>query len=501
MRWFILLFMLILLSLMTAFGKDYYKILGVKKNATKKDIKKAYRKLALKYHPDKHKEADKDKATKKFEEVANAYEVLMDDEKRRIYDQVGEEGLKQGGGGGAGEGAGQQHQYQQYHSDGAGGGFHFHNSDPFANFFSNMFGGGGGNGGGAQFGHGGGGFSFSQGGFGGAGAHGTNAAEPLFNLKRDGIYPLTNKNFPAKDSKFVWVVLFYNPQAANEDIVGDFVKLGEKLKRSGVKTGAVDCNKYAERCEGVTGESHVTLTAALITKGEKVMLDHDVLLSHRNTLNLKKMYEFIKENTPSSVINIRHAAQLKSLTSSSSAGHTSSSAVSLILWTASFDTSLLMKTLSVTYKGDVAVAEVRGGNKDLAKLFNVDKFPTIMMVCQTSGQWQSMDNVAHEIFTGDYKDNKEISDFVKSFQDKAKCKSLRNKLRKRNKQNKKSAEDYINKIVEAGEKGLKEMTSKKASELKKLAKNVGIAIDTIDNLVEKQDIIDMVLDYWKGKSQ
>ena len=72
-------------------GKDYYKILGITKSATDDEIKKAYRKLALKYHPDKNKAAG---AEDKFKEVAEAYEVLSDKKKRDIFDQYGEEGLK-----------------------------------------------------------------------------------------------------------------------------------------------------------------------------------------------------------------------------------------------------------------------------------------------------------------------------------------------------------------------------------------------------------------------
>jgi len=89
-------------------GKDFYKILGLTKGATDDDIKKAYRKLALKYHPDKNKEAG---AEEKFKEVAEAYEVLSDPKKKEIFDKYGEEGLKAGGGtggGGGGPGVGGQ---------------------------------------------------------------------------------------------------------------------------------------------------------------------------------------------------------------------------------------------------------------------------------------------------------------------------------------------------------------------------------------------------------
>ena len=75
-------------------SKDYYKILGVKKTAKEKDIKKAYKKQAIKWHPDKNLE-NKEEATAKFTEISNAYETLSDPEKRQIYDEQGAEGVEQ----------------------------------------------------------------------------------------------------------------------------------------------------------------------------------------------------------------------------------------------------------------------------------------------------------------------------------------------------------------------------------------------------------------------
>ena len=72
--------------------KDYYKVLGVNKNATPEDIKKAYRQLALKYHPDRNK-GDKE-AEERFKEINEAYAVLSDQEKRRQYDMFGAEGFR-----------------------------------------------------------------------------------------------------------------------------------------------------------------------------------------------------------------------------------------------------------------------------------------------------------------------------------------------------------------------------------------------------------------------
>jgi len=76
-------------------GKDFYSILGVSRSASDDEIKKAYRKLALKYHPDKNKAPE---AQEKFKQVAEAYEVLKDKEKKKIYDTYGEEGLQNGAG-------------------------------------------------------------------------------------------------------------------------------------------------------------------------------------------------------------------------------------------------------------------------------------------------------------------------------------------------------------------------------------------------------------------
>lgn len=79
---------------------DFYNVLGVSKSATPEEIKKAYRKLAVKYHPDKN--PDDATAQDKFKKISEAYETLSDEKKRGIYDQFGEEGLRGGMGGGAG---------------------------------------------------------------------------------------------------------------------------------------------------------------------------------------------------------------------------------------------------------------------------------------------------------------------------------------------------------------------------------------------------------------
>ena len=81
--------------------RDYYEVLGVEKSATAQEIKKAYRKLALKFHPDKN--PDNKEAEDKFKEAAEAYEILSNDEKKAKFDRFGHAGM---GGGGFGGGLG-----------------------------------------------------------------------------------------------------------------------------------------------------------------------------------------------------------------------------------------------------------------------------------------------------------------------------------------------------------------------------------------------------------
>jgi len=73
---------------------DYYNILGISRNSGASDIKKAYYKLAKEWHPDKHKGSDKEEAEKKFKEISQAYEILSNEESKKVYDMYGNDGLK-----------------------------------------------------------------------------------------------------------------------------------------------------------------------------------------------------------------------------------------------------------------------------------------------------------------------------------------------------------------------------------------------------------------------
>jgi DnaJ-class molecular chaperone len=125
-------------------SNDYYEILGVTKSSSAEEIKKAYRKLAMEYHPDRNKTKE---AEQKFKEVTKAYEVLGNEEKRKMYDQYGpaafEGGAGQGPFGGGFGGQGGQYGPFTYTYNNNGQGFDFGGfSDPF-DIFEQFFGGGG----------------------------------------------------------------------------------------------------------------------------------------------------------------------------------------------------------------------------------------------------------------------------------------------------------------------------------------------------------------------
>ena len=113
--------------------RDYYEVLGIDKNASEDDIKKAYRKIAIKYHPDRN--PGNKEAEEKFKEAAEAYDVLHDPKKRQQYDQFGFDGPNMGGFGGF-----------------SGGGF---SMDDIFSMFGDVFGGRGGFGGFSGYGGGG----------------------------------------------------------------------------------------------------------------------------------------------------------------------------------------------------------------------------------------------------------------------------------------------------------------------------------------------------------
>mmetsp|Transcript_21122 Transcript_21122/g.24121 ORF Transcript_21122/g.24121 Transcript_21122/m.24121 type:complete len:459 (+) Transcript_21122:147-1523(+) len=368
---------------------DYYFILGLSRSTSGKEIKSAYRKLALKYHPDKVPDDEKEESEKVFIKVSEAYAVLSDEKKRKVYDKHGKKGLEMldqgvdpdqagfGGfpGGGFGGGGGQQN----FHFQGGGqGGF-----DPFS-MFEEMFGGstgrdksqsgGGRRSGGFAFGGGGfpGGFGGSPGGGGfpgGGGGH-QQQQQPrdFFPKGKSKVVKLGKPKFPDKSSKHLWLIMFYHPQdGSNEDVAKDVELLAEK---SAFKVGAVDCshpreNKFCVHKMPGSGEDFPQFT---------IVLDGE-LIWHENPqrVNAKGLHAFVTNNMPKWLVqNINHKSQLTDrLLNFEKQG-------AVFLLSDKYETSTLYYSLAYQFRSTFSFGESRAKNLDLARQFGVKKYPLLL---------------------------------------------------------------------------------------------------------------------------
>lgn len=253
-------------------SKDYYKVLGVSKQFSDRELKKAYRQLALKYHPDKAENSeDKEAAKEKFVEVSEAYEVLSDPQQRAEYDDARRMGAGAPGGGFGGFGGQGGHGGRRARSTDE-------NMASFTKMFENIFGHGFGGGAGG-FGGGAGGFGGGAAGFGGArgfgggfgGRRGGMPTEFQFSgmdgfghaqqpggrrggqpqalyAKDSPVKTLSKKKFPGKEANNEWLVEFYS---ASDEASVKFRDHYESIARDlggKVHVGAVNCDKHAAFC-------------------------------------------------------------------------------------------------------------------------------------------------------------------------------------------------------------------------------------------------------------
>ena len=356
-------------------GEDYYKLLGVKRTATKAEIKKAFKKLSLKYHPDKNKDNPK-KAKEMFIKIANAYEVLSDDEKRKIYDQYGEEGVKaneQGGGAGTHfnfDNMGFEEIFSQFFGGGGGG----------AKFEFNMGGGGGkkrqGSSGFGGFGSifdtffGGGGDSSGFGGFQG-GQQGRqkkpkNGMKDQNYFKNTKVQTLKMKSLTLLYSrKNIWFVYFYRKGDENyEKYVKTMIEFGEKTEGL-FNAGAVNCIKDEEICE----EFEVGETPSIIffSENEKDYNKYEGKVDFNSLFNYatKRMSYYVNEITKEKLSDF--------LSKKNDKYH-------VILFTSKESTPSLYKALSKFFINKLIFGEVHQSQKELVQLFKIKEFPTLMVM-------------------------------------------------------------------------------------------------------------------------
>ena len=328
--------------------EDYYKILGIKRSASEQELKHAFKKLSLKYHPDKNRD-NPDKAKDMFARIVNAYETLRDPEQRQVYDQKGEEGVKQHSANKA-----QQEQFQQ--GFGGGGGFRFQQGGGnFEDVFSSFFGGGGG---------GGGGFHFGQGG----GQHQREQKQENFFDNTD-VYEINLGSL----SKFyrrtdVWIIFFYKQdQKESQEIKDKWKELAEKY--FGIfKVAAVNCQAEQELCED---EFAIFETPKVLAYTSA--LNHDGNQFNGDMKNPQLLANFAVSLMESYVLLLNNE-NFQEFLDSEPEKH------KVLLFTAKKTTPPLFKALSKDLKGKLLFGEVRQNNEELIKRFGITKIPSLMVL-------------------------------------------------------------------------------------------------------------------------
>lgn len=342
------LFFLSLLIVFCLAGEDYYKVLGIKKNADEKEIKKAFKKLTLKYHPDKNLD-NKEEAEKQFMKIANAYEVLSDPEKRKIYDRHGEEGLKQGGQG--------QHQ-----------GNPFSAQDIFSQFFGK---GGGGGGFHFNFDMGGGGGGFQQGFQHNFHQQHQEKHDPLFDKSDVLELNLGNLKLLYKRNE-IWMVNFYKlSDKKSRDLKDEWITLANKLYGI-IKVAAVNCDDEEELCE----EYDVKAYPTILYFPENTASKHEVYKGDKNyagvsNFAVSKMQSFVR------FVNSNNFNEYIESEPESS---------KILLFTEKKSTPPLLKALSKEFKGKVLFGEVRSSDSGLVEKYSVSKFPSLIGISSDQTQ-------------------------------------------------------------------------------------------------------------------
>ena len=424
---------------------DYYAVLGVEKNAKSKDIKSAYRKLALKYHPDKVEEDEKEKAEGIFVKVSEAYAVLSDDDKRKIYDQYGKPGLEAyergqdpaaagfggfgGGGGAGGPGGGRQFHFQH-------GGAGFDPFEMFASMFGEEFGGsGGGAGGGNAFrfqsgggfqggGFPGGGFpggGFPGGGFGGAGGGGgfqQQRPTELFPKGEGNVAKLGSPKFPDGKSKHLWLVVFYrNDIRECAEVKPQVDRLAEQVTGT-YKIGAINCglNSREESFCQKKGISKEDLPVfAFLVDGKMSMYEPDE--DDPPVPSARDLHDFALDNMPKETVkNINHISQVEERLLDPFKKNKKIQGGVLLL-TDKYETSALYYSLAYQFRSHLIFGESRAKNLGLAKEFGVKKYP-LLLVFVPKGTGEKKYNDKYDLMTYQGKlKSKDIAAWLKKLPD------------------------------------------------------------------------------------
>lgn len=334
-------------------AEDYYKILGVSRSATEAEIKKAFKKLSLKYHPDKNKK-DPERAKNMFIKVANAYEVLSDPKKKKIYDQYGEEGVKQ-----------QTERENAGHGGGDFGGF-----GGFGNF-------GGFNMGGSFediFEHFMGGRRQQRG-----GQHQRQQHHAHFEQQEDeddGKNPFENTDVliikmdtlkQLYRRKEIWFVLFYKSTDKELDSLTELIKNLAEKSYGIFKVAAVNCRTDEEICE----EFDVSKTPIIVYFPESSE-EYEV---YRGVKKWESIFDFGAKRMQSFVRSINKDNYGDFITENPTQHK-------VLLFTQRKSTPPLFKAISKHFKGKLSLGFVRQTETELVQRFGVQKFPNILVISE-----------------------------------------------------------------------------------------------------------------------
>ncbi|KJP86422.1 hypothetical protein AK88_03975 [Plasmodium fragile] len=346
---------LLVLSFFLSFGRgmDYYKRLGIKRNASKEDISKAYRKLAKEYHPDVAPDKEKD-----FIEIANAYETLSDPEKRKMYDMYGEnyaDGASAGGEGGPG-GFG-------------GGGFPF-DQDVVNEIFRQFAGGGrGGAGGRAGNFH----FKFTSGGGGGGGGgfpnFGHHFEDEYEDIYKNEVLKINSQNYDRviNDISYSLVINFYSPSCSHcKSFKKKFLKFSKKY--DGYLTfSVVNCQEEKSICRKYNVKS---LPHIILLKKNKT---YATFYGNRTEENL---ITFIQQNIPYVYTDITSQNKLDSFLVKNV------ETPKVIFFISYNDDVVMLKVLSKEFEKRIDIGIIYSSNYTLMQLFNKRnvKTPSMLLV-------------------------------------------------------------------------------------------------------------------------
>ena len=306
-------------------GEDYYKLLGISRQASKVDVRKAFKKLALKYHPDKNKDKS-DWAKTQFAKIANAYETLMDEEKRKIYDRHGEEGVqeheqRQGSGRGGGS---QEDIFQQFFGGGGGRRQHFQQEEdeegpsPFVN-------------------------------------------SDVIHIKMDSLSRLYRR-------QEIWFMFFYKKEEK------EFIELAKTLaeKAYGIfKVAGVNCKFDEEICE----EFSVREFPSIVFFHENTGNEEEV---YRGLKNFESIFNFGSKHMES-FVRIINSGNYEDFSSESN-----SNLHKVILFNSRKFTPPLYKALSKQFKGKLSFGEIRQSDVEMVNKFEIKQFPCIFILTEPS---------------------------------------------------------------------------------------------------------------------